>query len=82
MSWFDPVNCVIEDFLFQGDCNIAGHQPWFEEENIKAVVNVTEYIDCYFQDKGVEYLHIKVDDISFDSKILESHLEPAVEFIG
>ena len=82
MWGFDPVHCIIDDFLFQGDCDIASQVAWFEEENIKAVVNVTEYIECYFKDKGVEYLHIKVDDISFDSKTLESHLEPAVEFIG
>ena len=78
----ESVHCVVDDFLFQGNSRIAASLDWFLIEKVRAVVNVTHSVDCYFREYGIDYLHIRVDDHPDDSELLENYLEEAADFIG
>lgn len=48
--------------IYVGDMLIAQNPSFFQQAKIKTVINCTVAVPCYFEDKGVRYYRIPVND--------------------
>jgi hypothetical protein len=79
---YSPVNCIVDDFLYQGNRQAATDIQWLEESQINAIVNVTCSLPCFYSNQMFDYCVIRVDDVVSASPVLRAMLPRAVHFIG
>lgn len=74
----------ITNRIYLGNFQSAEDKAFFKSKNIRAVLNCTRDIPNYFQNKGVEYMRIPVEDSLKDKdyELMYHYMPCIVEFIN
>lgn len=75
-----PVACTLPHGVMLGSSFDACSSDLFESMDIRAVVNVTPDIPCFFRDKSVAYVRMSIDD-NERSRFCTDMLQSASDFI-
>ena len=71
---YASVNCIVDDFLYQGNRQAATDIQWLKESQVNAIVNVTCSLPCFYSNQMVDYCVIRVDDVVTAAPVLRAML--------
>ena len=71
---------IIDGVLYLGNGQQSNNDTVIKNLNITAIVNATKIIKCKYEDNGIKYLHIKVDDLENES--IGKYFNPVIQFVN